>query len=262
MLQTKFFVSHSGQQMGPFSHAEITSRIFSHELNVCDYLYDELECDWFMIVSYEAFKDLAHFAKPARSPNAEVEIPKAAEAEWFILKGQNRFGPYAYHDVVKLLQSRSLFEYDYAWNSKLDTWHLIADLPDFKAEKIKELKNSSQTEMTEVFFRRRHARATYGASLIIHNNSQVWKGKTFEISPGGAGIELESGHLQVGQTLNIHFKPGSEVPPFNAKCEIVSQRTTGSGETKKVTYGVKFLEVSPQTLEELTNYTEKKLRAV
>ncbi len=257
MLQSRYFVSQSGHQLGPFTTAEITSKIFAQEINLSDYLYDEIAGDWLMILTFEEFADVIHFAKPAKAPGVEAQKVVADQTEWFILKGQNRFGPYALFDVIKLLQSRSLFEYDYAWNAKLDTWQLIADLPEFHADKIKELKSSSHPELTEVFFRRRHARASYGASLIIHNNSQVWKGKSFEISPGGAGIELETGHLQVGQTLNIHFKPGSDVPPFNAKCEIVSQRTHGSGITKKVTYGVKFVEVSPQTQEEITNFTQK-----
>ena len=260
MLQSRFYVSHQGHQLGPYSAAEITAKVFSQELNVSDYIYDELEREWLMLVTCDAFSDLVHIAKPASPPKVENTRPNIAETEWFILKGQNRFGPYVFQDVVKLLQSRSLFEYDYAWNARLETWQLIADLPDFKSEKIKELKQSTQSELSDIFFRRRHARATYGASLIIHNNSQVWKGKSLEISPGGAGIELETGSLQVGQILNIHFKPGSEVPPFNAKCEIVSQRTTGEGPNRKVVYGIRFTEVSEQTQEQLAQFADKNTR--
>ena len=264
MLQTRYLVSHSGQQQGPFSQAEITSKIFSHELLLCDYIFDELEGHWIMIVMHPAFTDMVHFEKPVKVPADENQLPlhqKEHNIEWFILKGQNRFGPYAFLDIVKLLQSRSLFEYDYAWNPSLETWQLIADLPEFKAEKIKELQTSTLPEVSHIFFRRRHARANYGASLIIHNNSQIWKGKTFEISPGGAGIELESGRLQIGQILNIHFKPADEVPPFNAKCEIVSQRTSGEEKTKKVIYGIKFLEVSEQTQVEISQFTVTHSRA-
>jgi len=261
MLQTSYIVAHDEQQLGPFSIAEITEKIKNRELSVSDYVYDELEGDWFMIVAYHAFADLANFAKPAQPPVQEVKKPAAEQPEWFILKGQNRFGPYSYFDIVKLLQSRSLYEYDYAWNPKLETWHLISELSEFSPDRIKELKSSSHPDLTEMFFRRRHARANYGASLIIHNGAQVWKGKSFEVSPGGAGIELENGQVQVGQTLNIHFKPGDDVPPFNTKCEVVSVRTLGKDKEKKVIYGVKFLELSQHTQEYLAQFTEKNTRA-
>ncbi len=261
MLQTKYFVSHDGQQQGPFTVVEINAKIKSHELNVSDYVYDEIAADWFMIVAYHAFSDLVQFSKPVQPPKTEVKKPASEVPEWFILKGQNRFGPYSFYDVVKLLQTRSLFEYDYAWNPNLETWHLISDLEDFKAEKIRALKSSAFPELTEVFFRRRHSRTNYNASLIVHNNSKVWKGKSFEISPGGAGIELESGLLQVSQSVSIHFKPGDDVPPFNAKCEVVSVRTTGKDKEKKVIYGIKFLELAQQAQEYLAQYAEKNVRA-
>ena len=260
MLQEKYFVSHDGQQQGPFTAAEINAKIQSRELGVSDYVFDDGEADWFMIAAHHAFAELMQLTKPAQPPKVEVKKSLMAAPEWFILKGQNRFGPYSFYDVVKLLQSRSLFEYDYAWNPTLETWHLISELEDFKAEKIKALKASTHPELTEVFFRRRHGRANYGASLIVHNNSKVWKGKSFEISPGGAGIELETGQLQIGQSVNIHFKPGDDVPPFNAKCEVVSVRSNLK-EKDKVIYGIKFLELAQQTQDYLAQFTEKHVRA-
>ncbi len=261
MLQSKYFVSHDGQQLGPHTIVEITAKIQSNELAISDYVYDEIGGDWFMIVAYHAFTDLVQFAKPSQPPKQEPKKIVSDAPEWFILKGQNRFGPYSLFDVVKLLQSRSLFEYDYAWNPSLETWHLIAELEEFKAEKIKLLKDSTHPELTDVFFRRRHGRANYGASLIVHNNSKVWKGTSFEISPGGAGIELESGQLQIGQSVSIHFKPGDDVPPFNAKCEVVSVRTQESDNKKKVIYGIKFLELAELTQDYLAQFTEKNIRA-
>ncbi len=261
MLQAKYFVSHDGQQLGPFTVAEINAKIQNHELHVSDYIFDEVAADWFMIVAYHAFADLMQFAKPVQPPKIEPKKSASDVPEWFILKGQNRFGPYTFFDIVKLLQGRSLFEYDYAWNPNLETWHLIADLEEFKADKIKALKSSTYPELTEVFFRRRHGRANYGASLIVHNNSKVWKGKSFEISAGGAGIELESGQLQIGQAVSVHFKPGDDVPPFNAKCEVVSARNSSKEKNKSVIYGIKFLELTQQTQDYLAQFTEKNVRA-
>ena len=188
MLQSRYFVSQSGHQLGPFTTAEITSKIFAQEINLSDYLYDEIAGDWLMILTFEEFADVIHFAKPAKAPGVEAQKVVADQTEWFILKGQNRFGPYALFVVIKLLQSRSLFEYDYAWNAKLDTWQLIADLPEFHADKIKELKSSSHPELTEVFFRRRHARASGGRHHQggAHRQDRRWQDFCPECRAGGS----------------------------------------------------------------------------
>jgi c-di-GMP-binding flagellar brake protein YcgR len=111
------------------------------------------------------------------------------------------------------------------------------------------------TGLNEIFFRRRHARASYGASLLLHDNKRVYKGQSLEVSAGGAGIIVENGSWKAGDKIYLHFKPGDDVPPFNAICEIVSKKSP-SQHDKAMTYqyGVKFTSIASQTAETLNEF--------
>ncbi|MNL46852.1 PilZ domain protein [compost metagenome] len=157
-----------------------------------------------------------------------------------------------------MLQEKTLFEYDYIWHSQLPAWKRVAEVEDFSPESIKAM--ASEPGVAEVFFRRRHARANYGASLIVHNNKTVFRGQALEISAGGAGVLIESAHLQPGQSLFLHFQPGDGVPPFNAVCQIVSKQYVqdDNSETQPIKYGVKFTTLSQSVRENIKNYTAAK----
>lgn len=183
--------------------------------------------------------------------------------EWFILKGDNRYGPFAYLDLVKMLQEKSLYEFDFIWHNGMPSWKRVAELPDFAPDKIKHLKHSPDVDVSEVFFRRRHARARYGASLLVHNNKTVWKGESLEISAGGAAIVIENATLQPGQILFLHFKPGDGVPPFNAICTVVNKQYVQNTQSVNapVRYGVKFTSISCNVQQSISDFTKRGVAA-
>ncbi len=149
------------------------------------------------------------------------EITK--ERGWFILKEGNNYGPFSQLEIIQMLQEKSLFEHDFIFHEKFNNWKCIAEVEDFSVENIRRVRDAGDVSISEVFFRRRHARASYGASLIVHNNLRVFRGKSLEISAGGAGVLIDCSELQPGQSLFLHFQPGEGVPPFNAVCQIVSK---------------------------------------
>lgn len=260
---SKHYLSKNGQQVGPWSPEEILAKLKAKDLAWSDYLYDEGKKDWVMLMDHPAFAEQFKYAAPEKvveqPPTPAASSGDKKEKEWFTLKGDNRYGPFAYLEVVRMLQEKSLFEFDYIWNSSMEGWKRVAEIPEFKPEKIKELKQSDLPQIQEVFFRRRHARASYGASLIVHNNRSVWRGEAIEISAFGAGITVESPSIEPGQTLFLHFKPGDGVPPFNALCSVVSKQYTDSAQgPAKVRYGVKFTSISQNIQKAIKTYTEKK----
>lgn len=256
-----YYVSHEGQQMGPWPSAEVLGKLKTHALGWSDYIYDEAKEDWIFIMDHAEFK--AHYksevppvkdaAGPATPPPQSAASP-TGEKEWFLLKAENRYGPFSYVELVRMLQEKNLYEFDYVWNPSMTAWARVAEVEDFKAEKIRGLKESGVAEVQEVFFRRRHARAQYGASIIVHNNKKVWKGETLEISAGGAGLRIENPDLQPGQTLFLHFKPGDGVPPFNAICTIVSKQSRKGPHSS---YGVKFTSINRTVQAAIKDYAEK-----
>ncbi len=255
----KFYISHEGRQLGPWEHAEILKKLNVNEIVWTDYLFDEGQNDWVLLMEHaqfaESFKNHSQ-VKKAEEKKAEPMKNVSKEKEWFTLKGENKYGPFSFVDVVKMLQEKSLFEFDFIWNNTMSAWKRVSEVQEFGAEKIKALKESGLAEVSEVFFRRRHARASYGASLVIHNNKTVWRGQSIELSSGGAGIIIENTELEPGQTLFLHFKAGDGVPPFNAICSVVSKNVM-SGKKREAKYGVKFTSISQTIQQAIKTYAEK-----
>ena len=276
-MAQKFYVSHDGQQIGPWDLTTIVDKVKSNELTLTDYLYDEQKSDWVLLLEYPSLADKLKNLKPASAPKpgakpdenkqttvqAPVTSKTASEAEmvteWFVLKGENKFGPFVLTDIVKMLQEKVIFEFDFAWHPGMSTWKRIADLDAFKADNIQKLKTTLMPEISEVFFRRRHRRIQYGATILVHDNNSVWKGQGVEISSGGAGVIMENSMIVPGQTLYLHFKPGDGVPPFNAVCEVVSKRFVDNVKEKNapIRYGLKFKSINNETQKWLQDFTKR-----
>jgi hypothetical protein len=258
MSQTLFYVSHVGVQDGPFSIAEIVARVVDGKLDKSDYIYDEGAGDWLILMAHpELSSQLMH--DPLRKPApSTLETPKPLSSEeWYILKKEMRYGPFAIQEILKLLQEKSVFDSDFVWRTGMKTWCMLSECADFSAENINKLRESG-TPINETYFRRRYARAAYDTSILVHDNKKVYKGQSVELSEGGAGIMLETPTLEVGHKLYLHFKPASELPSFNAVCEVVSRRMVNSSDKNApVHYGVKFTSIERHYTHKIHDYTQK-----
>lgn len=275
MALEKYFVSHNGEQMGPWNLDEIAGKIRSGQLVLADYIYDEKIGDWVLLMEHAGVSEKVRDHKPQSRPQAAPAkeshpMPSAPEgtpdymvAEWYVLKGENKFGPFAFADVIKMLQDKVVFEFDFAWHSGLSTWVRIAELDAFKPENIRKLQASSMPEISEVFYRRRHRRVAYNGTILAHDNSTVWKGQGVEISAGGAGVIMENAMIVPGQTLYLHFKPCDGVPPFNAVCEVVSKQFVDGLKERNapIKYGLKFKSISNNAQKFLQEYSKRGVAA-
>jgi hypothetical protein len=266
-----FYLSRKGEQVGPWSVDNILTKLESRELSWTDYLFDDSSKEWVLIMDHSkfsaAFKSWVQPGPIKESrPHTQPDpvLPKSSKngRDWFILKDSNKHGPFDYLELVRMLQEKRLYEYDFVWSASLPQWQRIAEAEAFQAEKIKALQESSEKEIQEVFFRRRYARVSYGASLLVHDSRSVWKGQGLELSPGGAGIVVKEANLTPGQTLFLHFKAGDGVPPFNAICTVVSKQYVENVEgseskEKAVRYGVKFTNISQSIQRAIRSYTDK-----
>ena len=248
----RFFINHHGVQKGPWTFAEVQQRLFAQEIDVTDYVFDEDRADWVVILNYTPFQSMLTQVSELK-PVVTEAAPEIAFNEWFVLRGDNKYGPFQFLELVKLLQSKDLYEFDFVWNKEMSSWMRVADMEEFKPEKIKRLKLSGMAIDKEIFFRRKHGRAHIDGSILLHNNKEVWKGKSVEISAGGAGVILPSSEVQVGQDLFLHFKAGKGVPPFNAVCKIVSKSEM---KNKEYRYGVKFTSISQSVQVAIKKFTD------
>jgi hypothetical protein len=185
------------------------------------------------------------------------DAPKSESSEeWFVQKGANRYGPMSYFGLVRALQEKTVYDFDFVWQNGMETWVRIAEHPSFQAEKIKELAGSIGKEQTEVFFRRQYARVRFESEVIVHDDQSVWMGQAFEASAGGSGLMIENSTLAPGQVVRLHFAPCNGLPAFNALGEIVGKKYQKEvrGAKSPVRYAVRFLKLDGSAEPQVREY--------
>lgn len=168
-----------------------------------------------------------------------------AVTEWFVVKGENRFGPFAYQDVVRMLQQKVVFPFDFIWHAGLPAWKRIAELSEFSADNIRSLL----AQQDSAFVQRRFQRQKYTGKVLVHDNATLWKGQGFEISKGGVGVALSNALVLPGQQVTVHFSAHEGWPAFNALCEVVAKKFVN--DASPIEYGLRFLSLSQDVQEQL-----------
>lgn len=277
-MQSQFYVSKDGKDHGPWSIDQLIENLSTSVISPTDYVFDEEKQDWVPIMEFAPVSARLKGSKPKAPPKAanvhaaehieqaygdqSVSSKTSAKSqplpaqhadhtdghseEWYVLKWDNRYGPFSFNDLLKMLQEKNIFEFDFVWKQGFEGWSRIAELKEFSTESIQALAQKQGKATEDVFFRRRHARTRHNASIIVHDGQNVWKGTSLEISEGGAGLVMQNALILPGQKVYLHFKPGDSVPPFNAVCEIVSKQYVKGVKNKDapIGYGIKFLEIS------------------
>lgn len=260
-MTKQYYLSNNGTHVGPYTHAAILEKVEAQEQQWTDYVFDEAIGEWMMLLEHPDFAAQLTRQMPQRPtsrPAQTISFNTMKDKEWFVLKDGNNYGPFCQLELIQMLQEKALYEFDYIWHAKLPAWKRVAEVDEFNPDSIRSMKDSKDIEVAEVFFRRRHARANYGASLIVHNNKTVFRGKALEISAGGAGVLIDCPNLQPGQSLFLHFQPGDGVPPFNVVCQVVSKSyVKGPHSEDSIKYGVKFTTLSQSARESIKNFTAK-----
>ncbi len=270
----KFHVARGDTCVGIYPVEEILNRVERGELDPFDHVYDESQKDWVAIIVHPSFtchqefwKTYQHVnvAKPvARGP---VKIQPAPELEdgkeaWFVLKGDHRFGPFEYLELVRLTQDKSVNDWDYVWTKRLPKWVRISSLAEFNPQTIQHLRESLSQQLgasvNEVFFRRRFARAAFEGSILVHDNQKVYRGRSIEMSAGGLSLVLSEGEISIGDSLHLHVKPSRETPAFNSACEVMTRRVLNTGDAKSpVVYGLKFIGLEDRVKTEIDGWATR-----
>ena len=152
-MQTEFYIYVNAKQMGPYPIGEVVKMMESRQVDPSDYIYVEEKADWIFLMDYEPLKNKGAAVGSKKSHvKTKSEGEDHSEAtdphEWYILKGENRTGPFAFIDLIKMLQEKSLYEYEYVWRPGMDSWQRVAEVVDFKPDKIRDLKRSKDTSLT------------------------------------------------------------------------------------------------------------------
>jgi hypothetical protein len=254
-----YYIASSGQQQGPFTLQEIEVKLTSQKIGWHDYIYDDKKEDWVLLMEFSAFTHLfnSSFQTPVKSNVRHLaEMDPAKKRIWFVLKQNNNYGPFSKLDLIQMLQSKALHEYDFIWHDGMASWKRLSDVNEFSVQEVRflfEKYSKKDAAGSKAFFRRKFARAKLNSLAIVHDKQKVYKSVGVEISEGGAGLLIHGAHFQKDQQIYLHFKPALEVPAFNAICKVVSKKGN--------IYGVQFLKISAAAKTYIANFTKKKAAA-
>ncbi|MCM2281257.1 MAG: PilZ domain-containing protein [Bdellovibrionaceae bacterium] len=297
-MQTAFYVSHAGQTYGPWTVTEITRRIAQMELIATDFIFDEATQGWIPLMECDAILGALRTIKPSAPPppsakvsmetaetattsapisvdrpkvvpldaglsvsgSQKVQDASSEDAEWFVQKDTHRYGPFTYLGLIKALQDKSVYEFDFICRKGEDHWVRLAEHEMFTPDAIRIAMKQSGREGAKFFFARKYPRFPVMSEVIVHDNTSVWLGQTYQASEGGVGVTIRNAKLNPGQMLHLHFAESGGLPAFNAMCEVVNKRYVANVRDPHaaVPYGVKFVNLDADTQRALKEYFSQK----
>lgn len=165
--------------------------------------------------------------------------------QWYILRGDMKYGPYDYSVIINMLQKGEVQDYNYVWAPHISTWTLLGELPDFARDRLAGLINSRDA-IKHSFIIRDFARQDVKVPVYGHNEQYFFDGETSSLSESGALVLLNTPLLVPGQDLVLHFRSGpSNEKPFNVMAQVIRKNFTKQRINVKsgLHYAVRFLQV-------------------
>lgn len=184
--------------------------------------------------------------------------PTATSEQWYILRGEMKYGPYDYRSLITMIQNSELFDYNYVWAPHLENWTLVSDLQEFSKDRLCRLIETRDHVAEGAFKDRKFPRIDLVTPIYAHNDHDFFDGQTLSVSENGALVLLNDPLLLPGQKVLLHFRT-SEVNPksFNVLCEIIRKNYSKQRLNVKsgLHYAVRFLQVQDHGMAQLTNWT-------
>lgn len=276
MNSNQHHISRNGDTYGPWTVEVIAEKLAKGEIAITDFAWDDGATEWVSLLEFTELKNYLQTRKPSAPPKVvPAAETKSTEAkgkpvvvassmseddaiQWYVTRGQQKFGPFNYFGVVKALQDKSIFEFDYIWKEGMTNWVRLAEHEKFAGDKIRSLLEALEQKEAhgEVFAQRRHARLSVENDVLINDNQSVSPGRMVEGSAGGTGLIIKNSTLIPGQLIHVHFSSLDGLPAFNAIGEIVSKKFSRNARSSNaaIHYGVRFVKMDPAAEERVKKY--------
>lgn len=146
--------------------------------------------------------------------------------QWYILQGETQTGPFTYKDMIALMQKGELFDYHYIWSPGMESWTMMAEVPDFSRDRLA-LLIETQGQGSDGFYRRESQRVAVNIPIFAHNNEGFFQGTCTNLSANGALVTLNSPFLLPSQQIVIHFTSSKHnAKPFKATAVVVRKHVS------------------------------------
>lgn len=175
---------------------------------------------------------------------------------WYVLLGDQKYGPYDYKTMIAMMQSNQLMDYNYVWAAHLESWTPIHQLEEFSKDRFKVLLQK-ESEFVSTFIKRNKPRTEVDIALLGHNTIRFFDGKVTSISESGALCLLNTPLVQVGDNLKIHLKAKdqSEIA-FNIEAEVIRKNFSKQRLNSKsgLYYAIRFNDIQSVGLNQIQKW--------
>lgn len=188
----------------------------------------------------------------------QAQALKKQESKWFILRGENKFGPFEYPTMLSMIQNGELFDYNYIWSSHLEGWMPLGEVPEFSKDRLA-LLIKTQDPLSHAFYRRGADRAEIMIPVYGHSEEYFFDGATQSISVNGSLVLLNNPLLLPGQKLMLHFRESEiNTKSFNVLAQIVRKNFSRQRMNVKsgIHYAVRFLQTQEWGEEQLKHLVD------
>jgi hypothetical protein len=270
MMQQKYSVAKNAQAIGIFGVPEILGMVASGELHITDFIYDETAADWIPLLKAGFIMEQLSANKPKAPPTpAAIVLPKVPQQlgsmserpEWFVLRGRERLGPLRKHDLIRMMQEKTIHAHDFVWREGDADWVRVVERAEFGPEGMRDHWNQWAKKEVEdgLFLKRKSPRWRTRGQIIAHNGQRLlWKGEVDLISVGGIGVRMKNAVCLPGEKVYLHISDIDGMKASNHACEIVSKeyRKGLKQRTEPVGYGLKFLENDGEWAQEVESWAK------
>lgn len=167
------------------------------------------------------------------------------ETGWYVLIGDQKYGPYDYKVMIHMIQTNQLMDYNYIWAEHLSGWTQLSLVEDFSKDRFTVILQS-ESEYAKSFIPRKTTRAEVKIPLLGHNSTRFFDGELVSISENGGMCLINSPLVQVGDRLKLHIKPKDEESrSFNVEAEVIRKNFSKQRLNAKsgLYYAIKFNDI-------------------
>lgn len=186
----------------------------------------------------------------------QAQALKKQESKWYILRGENKYGPFEFPSMIAMIQKGELFDYNYVWSPHLEGWQPLGEIEEFSKDRLS-LIIKTQDPLSHAFNRRGSDRAEVIIPIFGHNDEFFFNGQLISISVNGALVLINNPLLLPGQKMILHLSENSvNVKSFNVLAQIVRKNFSRQRLNVKsgLNYAVRFVESpdwAPQQIKDL-----------
>lgn len=177
--------------------------------------------------------------------------------QWYILRGDLKYGPYAYKAMISMIQNSELQDYNYAWAPHLESWALVGELPEFSKDRLCRLIETKD-HLAGSIKDRKAPRVNIEIPVWAHNDNVFFDGQTLSLSENGALLLLNNPLLQPGEKILVNIRAADKnSEPFNVLCEVIRKNYSKQRLNVKsgLHYAVRFLSVPEIGKKQLENWS-------